>query len=203
MISKKDIAIIRDLAMRVAEISESPDMEHRRQLWKKHNQLEQTRPLLLLYPEKGWEEIMPESRPDKGDNGASWRKVRKFLGVTHEIDNEEAMYSALEWTLRSKLFMHENISDDSVVEKDWYVYKSLSTTGWGLTPKVSKIAEAGSAYAFVQVLNKETICQLQIPEIIFDEKKSLTNLAFYQDLVGDILNVKLTGMTRFHFPLAS
>ena len=60
MISNPDRAILRDLAERVAEIASLPVQAERRELWRMHNDLEPVRPMILVFPEGGWEELLTE-----------------------------------------------------------------------------------------------------------------------------------------------
>ncbi len=61
MISADDRQILRELARRVAEFAELPIQAERRALWKRHNSLEPLRPMLLVFPEGSWEELLPWS----------------------------------------------------------------------------------------------------------------------------------------------
>jgi len=108
--SARDREILRDLARHVAEIAELPIQEERRELWKKHNSLQQTRPLILVYPEGSWVELLTE----------------KDL----QCEGEEAR--RIEWTLRSRIYRHEYFQDDYVIEREWVVQKVIHKSGWGL-----------------------------------------------------------------------
>ncbi len=56
----KDYAILRDLAERYREIAADPVMDVRRDLWRRHNSLKRTRPLIYVRA-FAWQE-MPQSR---------------------------------------------------------------------------------------------------------------------------------------------
>ena len=56
----QDRRILRDLARRVAEIADDPVMGERRQLWSEHNSLRSKRPMMLIFPEGSWVELIPE-----------------------------------------------------------------------------------------------------------------------------------------------
>ena len=58
-VSPKDRKILRDLAKYLAEASALPIQEERADLWKRHNMLHPTRPLILARPENGWHELVP------------------------------------------------------------------------------------------------------------------------------------------------
>ncbi|MGB9678181.1 MAG: hypothetical protein ACPLZ9_06125, partial [Candidatus Ratteibacteria bacterium] len=58
---EKDYTIIRKLAEKVKEIANHPVQKEKAEIWKKHNKLERVRPLVLIFPEGSWREILPES----------------------------------------------------------------------------------------------------------------------------------------------
>jgi len=60
MISFHERSVLRSLAKQVAGIAALPIREERRELWKKHNSLKPTRPMILVFPEGAWQELLPE-----------------------------------------------------------------------------------------------------------------------------------------------
>src|ERR1039458_10659984 len=52
--------VLRELAERVAGLAALPIMTEKRELWRKHNRLEKTRPIIFCDPENGWNEIITE-----------------------------------------------------------------------------------------------------------------------------------------------
>jgi len=113
MIAAKDRAILRDLAKQVAEVAALPVMAERRALWKKHNALGPVRPMILVFPEGSWRELLPESALKCQDKTAR----------------------GIEWGLRAKIHTHEHFDADNVIEKEFVVSKNVSSTGWGLEAK--------------------------------------------------------------------
>ena len=59
-IENKDRRTLRDLARRVDEIAAQPIMTERKLLWGEHNSLLIKRPLMLVFPEGAWVELIPE-----------------------------------------------------------------------------------------------------------------------------------------------
>ncbi len=57
----KDRQILRDLAKRVAEIGNLPIQKQRAELWTRHNDLDSPHPMVLVYPEGAWREMLPWS----------------------------------------------------------------------------------------------------------------------------------------------
>ena len=66
--------VLRELAERVAGLAALPIMTEKRELWRKHNRLEKTRPIIFCDPENGWNEIITErqlkDRPPLGNEPA-------------------------------------------------------------------------------------------------------------------------------------
>src|ERR1039458_1856953 len=52
--------ILRILAEHVATLAALPAMQAKRELWRRHNRLEATRPVIFCDPENGWNEIVTE-----------------------------------------------------------------------------------------------------------------------------------------------
>ena len=50
---------LRALASCVAEIAAAPVHAEKKILWRRHNDLERPRPMLLVFPEDGWKDILP------------------------------------------------------------------------------------------------------------------------------------------------
>jgi hypothetical protein len=180
MFSQEDRAIIRDLAKRVAEIADMPIMAERKEAWKKHNSLQPCRPLVLMFPEGSWGELLPHTVLKCTDGGAR----------------------NIEWTLRSRVYYYEHFQDDMVVEKEWIVSKAIGSTGWGLSPKHIPSTEARGAWHFDPVIKEPAdLKKLTVPEITYNEEASKNSLAPYQDLFGDILDVKQKGVAHLSFHL--
>jgi hypothetical protein len=180
MITKEDRKILRDLAKRVAEIAELPIMEERRNMWKQHNQLRRVRPMILVFPEGSWRELLPES----------------------VLQCQEEFARQIEWELRRRIYQYENIHDDSVIEKKWIVHKVIKNTGWGLEPRHKPSSQDTGAWGFDPVINDyNDLKKLRFPEVIYDEKETMRRLEEAQDLFKDILDVQLKGISHISFHL--
>ncbi|MDP7239221.1 MAG: hypothetical protein QGI34_21080, partial [Candidatus Latescibacteria bacterium] len=108
--TRHDRIILRDLATHVAEIADQPVMTERRDLWTRHNRLERVRPMILVFPEGAWRELLPQD----------------------VLVCEEERARAMEWELRRRIYYDEHLYDDTVIEKEWIVNKVVTNTGWGL-----------------------------------------------------------------------
>ncbi|MEN6355877.1 MAG: hypothetical protein ABFD83_02200 [Armatimonadota bacterium] len=178
MISQKDREILRDLAKRVADIAGLPIMAQRRESWKKHHGLQRVRPMLLVFPERSWIELVPEESLTCRDEAAR----------------------GYERSLRQKIYYHENIFDDTVIEQTFIVPKAISNTGWGLESQWTASDSAAGAGTFKPVIeSQEDLKKLKFPKVIHDEAESMRRLQEAQDLFGDILDVRLKGIRTVSF----
>lgn len=106
-INKNDQRILRELALRVAEIAKRPEQNEKRELWRKHNALESTRPLILCSPENAWFEIIPEN----------------------DLVCQSKLARDWEFRLRQEIFWGDNMGDDYVVEPHFDIAHIFSSTG--------------------------------------------------------------------------
>lgn len=178
MIIQKDRDILRDLAKHVADIAVQPVMAERRESWKKHHGLQRVRPMLLVFPERSWIELVPEDT----------------------LCCEDTTARVIERGLRQKIYYHENIFDDTIIEKTYIVPKVISNTGWGLEPQWTASESATGAGTFMPVINSpDDLKKLSFPEVTHDEAESMRRLQEAQDLFGDILDVQLKGVRTISF----
>ncbi|MGC8669271.1 MAG: hypothetical protein ACP5VE_14265 [Chthonomonadales bacterium] len=175
-----DRAVLRDLAKEVAEISSMPVMESRRKEWKRHNALKRGRPMILIFPEGAWCELLPDS----------------------VLECRDAEARSIEWELRRRIYVYRHFESDNVVEREWVVPKAIRLTSWGLEPRHRDSTTARGAWAFDPVIHTPAdLKKLRFPEVIHDEAETQRRMALAQDLFGDILEVKLKGVAHISFHL--
>ncbi|MFV0529570.1 MAG: hypothetical protein ACK5MN_12760 [Lachnospiraceae bacterium] len=204
MITAKEREVIRELARQVKDCAERPVMEQRREKWFAHNDLKSTEPVIAVFPEGSWREIITPGQ---------------LL-----CEDEEAR--KIEWLLRARLFRGNIIQDDIPVEKTWEVHKIITDTGWDAWNPNHKNAAFGNedfrdnclgsvplvwkkdfsfeekAMHFEPIINETgDIKRLKSPEVIYHEKESLELLKIHQELLGDILNVEFSGKKFLYFAL--
>jgi len=180
MISFHERSVLRSLAKQVAGIAALPIQEERRELWKKHNSLKPTRPMMLVFPEGAWQELLPEK------------------GLACE--GEEAR--GIERALLERIYYYQHFQDDTVIEKEWIVRKVIRNSGWGLQASHIPSTTACGSWKFDPVIREPSdLKQLRFPEIIYDEEATMQELEHAQDLLGDILDVSLKGVTHLAYHL--
>jgi len=180
MIKRRDRAILRELARQVSEIAALPVQEERRKLWTRHNDLKSMRPMLLVFPEGAWQELLPE----------------RVLAC----EGEKAR--RIEWELRSRIYRYEHLHDDYVITGDWVVEKVIHNSGWGLEARQIPSTTARGAWKFDPVITQPSdLKKLHFPEIVYDEVSTMRRLEETETLFGDILNVRLKGVAHISYHL--
>ena len=111
--NEKDIKILRELAKKVAELSQRPVEENKRKLWTRHNDLKQTRPLIFIDPENGWNELITQ------DN----------------LKCEIPLLRVWEMSLRKEIYWAEELKDDRVIEPYFDIPYSYVESNYGLKEK--------------------------------------------------------------------
>jgi len=179
-ISAGDRRLLRELARRVAEIGHLPIMDERRALWKKHNALRRVRPMLLVFPEGAWRELLPASA----------------------LRCEGHRARAIEWSLRQAIYYHDHLHDDTVIEPLWVVRKQVTVSHWGLEPRRIPSHQATGAWAFDPVIHTpDDLNLLHAPTVTYDAQATEQEQGLMQDLFGDVLPVQLRGIGVISFHL--
>jgi hypothetical protein len=179
-ILKDERTHLRDLARRAAAHAGAPAMEERRRMWRRHNDLESPRPLVLIFPEGSWNEILPESN----------RRCRSYWGRW------------LEWELLWRITDCELYLHDKPIEPWICVPKAIHSSGWGLEPRRSESSQEKGAAHYEQVLGSlDDLRRMHFPQISHDATESRTALEIVQECIGDILDVRLKGIRHLSFHL--
>lgn len=171
-VSVEERQILRQLAGKVAEHAHSPEMAERRELWRKHNELEETRPLILCDPENGWNEIITERQLQcRGKLARRW-----------------------EAELRKEIFWAEEMGDDKAVDPIFDVPYTVSPDDWGLQAIVHQTGSEGAKMWESPLADYDTdLRRLHGPLFEIDEETTSGSLQLAEDLFGDLLTVRLRG----------
>ena len=180
--SKKDIAVLRTLSKRVADVAARDEQAEKRKLWYALNALKPIRPVVFCDPENGWNEIVTE---------------RDCLCEGNLARN-------IEYTLRKELFWGETMGDDRVVDAAFNLPHAYVSTGWGL-PFQRIGEEYGHAYAWEPPLKDYDgdFHRLRLPKLVVDHEASDRLLALTREALEPYLHVQLNtawwwscGLTR-------
>ncbi len=178
MLPASDRDVLRTLARRVAEVAARPVMAARREAWTDHNDLMPRRPMVLVFPEGAWRELLPEDR----------------------LVCEDPAARDAEYQLRIRLYTADHFDDDTVIENTWVVPKAITVSGWGLEPRWTDSPGATGAGTYAPVLNTAAdIDKIKIPTVTHDAGASQARLAWAEELFGDILDVRLSGIQHVSF----
>lgn len=164
-----DKNIVRELAIKYAELANSPAEKIKRDMWRAKNSFKLTRPLIYVRA-YAWNE-MPMSKPQTTD--PLCRQIENFF--------------------RNELF-RATFADDYIFEP-WYslncIYKHA---GWGIDGKREYPGETETLEAFkydYPIKNLDDIKKMRSPVHFVDEVATAEMLAKVQDLIGDILPVDM------------
>ena len=165
----RDRKLLRALAGRVAEIAALPQQAEKRDLWYRHNRLEPVRPLVLVFPEDSWAEVLPADT----------------------LELAEPFWRQSEWYLLHLLYRHESLHDDFVIEPRMYVTKVFRGTGWGLSPGYRSSGRFKGAWQYdPPIRDPDDIGKLTYPTIEHDGPATERALSAMRDVFGDLLEVR-------------
>jgi hypothetical protein len=175
-----DKNILRELGKQVAEISALPEQEEKKKLWILHNSLKSDVPVVFVHPDGAWNELLPEE----------------------SLVCETPLLRKIELDLRQRLIRHMYIPDDVPCYADLNIRKVIKNTMWGIEPKRQEPKQARGAWHHEPVINKPLDWnKLSFPVVSYNETESVQNYDVICDILGDILPVKLTGITSISFHL--
>ncbi len=164
---------LRELARKVTEIGNKPIQENRKRLWRLHNNLKGERPMVLIFPEGCWSELLP------------YKQMKIQKPFWHE----------LEWYLRRLIYRDTNIPDDYVVEPVIEVPLCYSFTEWmsGVNHLVHLGDEDGKpAAGFKAVIEDERDYEkMTPPRFIPDIATTIRNVNIISETVGSIIPVSI------------
>ena len=163
----RDVQILRDLAKRYAEIAAKDIQDERRDLWRRHNSLERTRPLIYVRWTAAWDEA-PESR----------------------LQCEDPFFQQHERFLRQMIFQ-DTLGDDYIIEP-WITQRAMvvmPTGGWGFEYVHDRKVAGGSWQFDPPMESLDDIDGVASPHHVIDEEATARNVARLQDAVGDMLEV--------------
>jgi len=172
-ISQTEKVILKRLAERVHTIADSDEMARTRELWRRHNDLHHTRPLVFCDPENGWNEIVTEKQMEcEGKIARRW-----------EMD------------LKKEIFWGEEMGDDKPIDPVFDVPFTVSPDNWGVEAAFHKTETLGSYVWDPPVKDYEKdLKMLHPPKFEIDEKTTNGCLDLAREIYGGILDVRLKGI---------
>jgi len=172
----KDREILKDLASTVKEISERDEQKEKIALWKDHNMLKRTRPVIFSDPENGWNEIITEKQ----------MKCKSRIGRVWEMN------------LRKEIFWGDEMGDDRPIVDYFNVPITAEPDDWSVEityhhgETKEKSYQSGSYVWDPPVKDYEKDLEklkLKNPEIDWEVTNGSLDLA--REIFGNILKVRL------------
>jgi len=166
--SPSDTTILHDLASRYAQVSAQEVQQERRELWRRHNSLELTRPLIYMR------------------GGAAWREIPDVV----EQRCADPLFRSVERDLRYRLYW-ASLNDDSIFEPWLAVRPVFSCVGWGVVGErhYSTQAPGSSKIDYpLKTLNAD-LDKLRIPTHAIDEAATSEKFERISDAIADVLPV--------------
>lgn len=172
-----DVALLRELAGKYADIARSDLNQDRIRLHKQVNDLHQVRPIVLI------DEI-------------PWPEMNLDDELTLRCQDESLR--GLEFYFRSSLYKWRHMPADMVVTPYLGIQKVIRSTGIGFSHIVDDSAarekQGVRAHQYVDQIKSEADIDLLHPEIItYDESATLARFNTIGSMIGDVLPVKIVG----------
>jgi len=168
VIGEQDREILRRLAGRMAELAARPIENEKRDLWYRHNALQETRPVVFCDPENGWNEIITEEQMEcSGELARGW-----------------------EMTLRKEIFWADSMGDDRVVDAVFNVAHVYEESDWGMHETVHRTVSHGSYRWEPPLKSYDSLDKLHFSTITVDYPASEKLLALAQDTFANIIEVR-------------
>ena len=162
-----DRDILRDLARQYLDICHKPVQQERRALWRRHNSLKRTHPLIYIRA-FAWQE-MPQS----------------------QCLCRDPLFRGYEDFFRRHLFW-DTFDDDSIFEPWVAVQATHRCTGWGFEVKRKRPEDSrGSFKIDYPIKELADIEKMRAPWHEIDEEQTARNLDRLQEAIGDIIPVDL------------
>ena len=162
-----ELSLVRDLARQYLAVCHQPVQQVRRDLWRRHNSLRSTPPLIYVRA-FAWDE-MPQSR----------------------CLCQDPLLRPYEDFFRSHLFW-DTLGDDSIFEPWVTVGAVHRCAGWGVDIPRHRSSEARGSFKIDYPLKQaEDLARLRAPWHEIDEEATSRRLAQVQDAMGDLITVDL------------
>ncbi len=165
--ANQDVAVLRDLATRYAQVAADSVQDQRRRRWRALNSLEPVVPPIYLRGGNCWDEVP---------------------GLNDRLCADDLL-AGIERRLRRLLYW-ASLNDDSVFEPWLTVGAVRGKGGWGLEPDSTPPAEPGGAWKHTPPIRQEAdIAKLVMPRHEIDEPATARRAQRVRDAIGNILPI--------------
>ncbi len=177
LFNERDLATVRELAARVAEIAALPVQEEKTAMWRKLNALEPVRPMVMI-------------------DQVCWNEMNIDDELTLRCTDAECR--SYEDQLRRTLYQWKHFPVDMVVEPFVRVPKAIRNTGFGIGVH-EEIAVTDPTNAVVghkyenQFQTEDDLEKIRMPEVSHDAETTERRLAVAHELFDGLLEVRPSG----------
>lgn len=168
----REKAILRELAGKVAELAAGTVENEKRDLWYRHNDLYQERPLVFCDPENGWNEIITDS----------------------DLKCESDIARTWEMSLRKEIFWGEYMKDDRVIEPYFNIPYVANESDWGMHEEKTGGHDGGSYRWEAPLKDYKDLTKLHFPEISIDYEGTQQIFDIAGEIFNDLLQVRIKGV---------
>jgi hypothetical protein len=184
-VDNTDRDVIRKLAREVAEVAASPRQQESRNGWQRINSLQPHRPMVWI-TEIPWGEFADQ-----------------LEALTPVCRNERVRQ--VENQFRRVLFTEKHLAVDAVVDDTFWVPKHIEGLSFGINLRERTIDQEGGSYIKShhyepELKEIEDLEKIKKPCVRYNRDATEREMAFWADLIGDILPVKEQGVRRHFFP---
>ena len=170
VITRAERETLRRLAGQVAGLASRPIETEKRELWRRHNALEATRPVIFCDPENGWNDIILADQLECRGQLARWWEMH----------------------LRKEVFWGVQMGDDYTIEPFFNVFHvhSGGLEEWGLKETIIGGDHGGSYCWDSPIKSEDDLASLHYPKVQVDRKATQDLVELAQAIFGDLLTVR-------------
>ena len=182
-ILKEDKTILKELALKKAEIASLYVHKEKIENWKRLNDLKNVRPMVWV-------------------NEVCWHEMNIDGELT--LQTTTIFAKSIETNLRRTLYLWKHMPVDMVIEPVIPCYLEVENTGFGITYDANiaitdKNSDIYSREFKAQINNLEDIEKIKYPQVTYFKEKTDEKLAVMKDIFDGILKVEKKGYPGFWF----
>lgn len=176
VMSEHDKAILQELAKKLRSYAERPQEQEKIKLWRDHNDLKESRPMIYIDLENGWNELLPQE---------------------YTVQCEGEMAQEWEMWLHKEIIYAEKLQDDKPIEAKFYIPYCATDSQWGISKIIIGDVDSGEAYTWEHPITDEmmendvdmsTLIKMPTITVDMDATKAFTDIA--HDVFDGILTVE-------------
>ncbi len=172
-----DKLILRELAVRAAEIGNNPVIAEKAELWNRLNNLRECRPLVFI-----WQRVA----------NVPWNELNYNDELT--LRTESPFARELEQELRQRIYRFTHLPDDSVFEPKIYCTYEISDSGYGVEEETEQtdvsVNDISSRHYRKVIETEDDLEKIHTPVLRYDAEKTAAKFAALKDIFDGVLDVE-------------